>query len=372
MVKPSERRIALLAGHGPFMKTERSPNSISLFAERVATFYGDLMEVNTSTMDIPGEVSTLIILQPGALSPMDKFRIDQFLMRGGNLIVAASGMEVGFGQQFMASTANPDLTEFLKGYGIELGADMINEPKANHFIPFVQPINAFQVVKFPYPPWVVVTKDGLSQESLVTKGNAALIMPYTSSVKTIPEKLPTGEGKFKVEVLAKSTADSWAQANFAFLDPSRMEDMLSAPKQNVGTYNLAVMVKGKFNSQYATQAPPKEAPTSWLKSSDKEATILVLGTAYAISNLTYILGEMTGLPLLEENIKTIFAAIDIMLGNEELVELRKKAKPNIKPKLVDETGRKILTLLAFAIPLLGIAGAGIVRLTRRQKFKLAE
>ncbi len=373
MVKPNEHRIALLAGHGPFtLKKERSPTSISIFAEKVATFYNEIMEVNTSTMDIPVEVSTLIVMQPGALSPLDKFRIDQFLMRGGNLIVAASGMEVSFGQQFMASTANPDLKEFLKGYGIELGEDMINEPKPNHFVPFVQPVNALQMMKFPYPPWVVVTKDGLSQEHLATKGNAALTMPYTSSVKTLDEKLPTGEGKFKVDVLAKSTPDSWAQANFAFLDPTKMEDMLAAPKQNTGSYNLAVMVQGKFASQYATQAPPKEAPASWLKSAEKEATILVLGSAFTFSNLTFILSEMTGLPLLEENNKMVFAAIDIMHGNQELVELRKKASPRIKPKLVEDTGRKILTLLAFAIPLLGIAAAGVYRLTRRRNLNPAQ
>jgi hypothetical protein len=372
MVKPNERRIALLAGHGPFtLKKERSPTSISIFAEKVATFYGEIFEVNTSTADIPVEVSTLIVMQPGALTPMDKFRIDQFLMRGGNLIVAASGMEVNFSQQFMAAPANPDLTEFLKGYGIELGADMINEPKPNHFVPFVQPVNAFQVVKFPYPPWVVVTKDGLNQENLATKGNAALVLPYTSSVKTNPTLLPTGEGKFKVDVLAKSTPDSWAQANFAFLDPGKMEDMLAAPKQNTGTYNLAVMVQGKFASQYATQAPPKEAPKTWLKAAEKEASILVLGSPFPFSNLTFILSEMTGLPLLEENIKTVMAAIDIMQGNQELVELRKKARPRIKSKLVEDTGRKILTLLAFAVPLLGIAAAGVLRLTRRRNLNPA-
>ncbi|MFZ5628215.1 MAG: GldG family protein [Spirochaetota bacterium] len=372
MVKPNERRIALLGGHGPFtLKKERSPNSISIFAEKVATFYGEIMEINTSTADIPVEVSTLIVMQPGALTPMDKFRIDQFLMRGGNLIVAASGMEVSFGQQFMASPGNPDLAEFLKAYGIELSADMINEPKPNHFVPFVQPVNAMQMMKFPYPPWVVVTKEGLSQENLATKGNAALTMPYTSSVKTNPAILPPGEGKFKVDVLAKSTADSWAQANFAFLDPSKMEEMLAAPKQNTGTYNLAVMVQGKFGSQYATQAPPKEAPKTWVKAGEKEASILVLGSAFTFSNLTFILSEMTGLPLLEENNKMLFAAIDIMQGNQELVELRKKASPRIKPKLVEDTGRKILTLLAFAIPLLGIAAAGIYRLTRRRNLNPA-
>jgi hypothetical protein len=370
MVKPNERRIALLAGHGPFtLKKERSLTSIYYFAERVATFYGEIFEVNTSTADIPVEVSTLIVMQPGALTPMDKFRIDQFLMRGGNLIVAASGMEVNFSQQSMAAPANPDLTEFLKGYGIELGADMINEPK--NFIPYVDYINLFQAVQFPYPPWVMVTKDGLSQENLATKGNAALIMPYTSSVKTNPTLLPTGEGKFKVDVLAKSTPDAWAQANFAFLDPGKMEDMLAAPKQNTGTYNLAVMVQGKFASQYATQAPPKEAPKTWLKAAEKEASILVLGSPFPFSNLTLYLSERNRQPLIEENLKTVMAAIDIMQGNQELVELRKKASPRIKPRLVEDTGRKILTLLAFAIPLLSIAAAGVYRLTRRRNLNPA-
>lgn len=372
LVKPNERRIAFLAGHGPFtLKKERNPNSLSIFAEKIATFYNEIIEVNTSTGDIPVEVSTLIIVQPGALSALDKFRIDQFLMRGGNLIVAASGMEVNFSQQFMASPGNPDLAEFLKGYGIELASDMINEPKANHFIPFVQPMG-FQLMNFPYPPWVVVTKDGLNQENLATKGNAALIMPYTSSIKTMADKLPTGEGKFTVDILAKSSADSWAQANFAFLDPARMEEMLASPKQTTGTYNLAVMVRGKFTSQFATQAPPKEAGPTWFKAAEKEANILVLGSPFVFSNLTFILSEMTGLPLLEENNKTIFAAIDIMHGNQELVELRKKAKPSIKPKLIEDAGRKILTTLAFAIPLIAIAAAGFMRLYRRGEKPLPE
>jgi hypothetical protein len=217
----------------------------------------------------------------------------------------------------------------------------------------------------------VVTKDGLNQENLATKGNAALVLPYTSSVKTNPTLLPTGEGKFKVDILAKSTPDSWAQANFAFLDPGKMEDMLAAPKQNTGTYNLAVMVQGKFASQYATQAPPKEAPKTWLKAAEKEASILVLGSPFPFSNLTLYLSERIRQPLIEENLKTIMAAIDIMQGNQELVELRKKARPRIKSKLVEDTGRKILTLLAFAVPLLGIAAAGVLRLTRRRNLNPA-
>ncbi|MCX7632652.1 MAG: GldG family protein [Turneriella sp.] len=367
MVKPNEKRIALLAGHGPFtLKKERNPNSLSIFADKVSAFYNEIIETNPSTGEIPVEVSTLIIVQPGSLSALDKFRIDQFLMRGGNLIIAASGMEVNFSQQFMAAPANPDLTEFLKGYGIELASDLIHEPKKNHYVPFVQPISPFQVVQYPYPPWVVVPRDGLSQESLITKGNAALIMPYTSSIKTIPDKLPTGEGKFTVEILAKSSADAWSQANFAFLDPGRMEEMLSTPKQNTGVYNLAIFVRGKFPSQYATQAPPKEAGTSWLKAAEKEGSILVLGSPFVFSNLTYILGEMTGLPLLEENFKTIFAAIDVMHGNQDLVELRKKAKPNIKTRMVEDALRRILTFLAFALPLGVIGVTGFLRLYRRQ------
>jgi ABC-2 type transport system permease protein len=178
------------------------------------------MEINTSTADIPVEVSTLVIVQPGKLEPIDKFRLDQFVMRGGNLIVLSSGMEVNFGQQFMASPGNPDLKDFLKGYGIELGEDMINEQKPNYYVPFVQP-SGMRLEKFPYPPWVLVPKSGLSQKHLSTKGNAALILPYTSSVKTNPAVLPEGEGKFQVEVLAKSSPDAWAQANFAFLDPGK-------------------------------------------------------------------------------------------------------------------------------------------------------
>ncbi|MBX3722369.1 MAG: GldG family protein [Turneriella sp.] len=370
MVKPNEKKVAFLGAHGSFnQKKERNPTSISIFAEKISSFYGELMEINTTTADIPVEVSTLVIVQPGKLEPMDKFRIDQFLMRGGNLIVATSGMEVNFSQQFMASPGNPDIGDFLKKYGIELAADMINEPKPNYFVPFVQPVNQFQMSKLPYPPWVVVPKDNLSQDNLASKGNAALILPYSSSIKTNPAILPPGEGagKFKVDVIAKSTNDSWAQANFAFLDPGKMEEMLAAPKQTTGTYNLAVMVGGRFQSQFADGKDlPKDAPKTYLKTSEKDSKILVVGTPFALSNMMFILSEMTGVPLLEENMKLFFSAIDVMHGNEDLVELRKKSSPRIKTKLVEEGARKIFTLLAFAIPLLAILIFGAYRLTRRK------
>ncbi|MBS0617050.1 MAG: GldG family protein [Spirochaetes bacterium] len=369
MVKPNEKKIAILASHGNFsLKKEQNPNSLSVFADKISAFYGDILEINTTTQDIPVEVSTLIIVQPGKLEPIDKFRIDQFVMRGGNLIVAASGMEINFSQQFMAAPGNPDLVEFLKRYGIDLATDMVNEPKPNYFIPFVQPINNFQMEKLPYPPWVIVPRDNLSQNNLASKGNAAFIMPYTSSVKINPTILPTGDGagKFKIDILAKSTADAWAQANFAFLDPAKMGEMLAAPKQNTGTHNLALMIQGKFPSQFATGELPKEAPKTFLKAAEKDSRILVVGTPYALSNMMLILTQMTGAPLLEENLKLFFSAIDIMHGNEDLVELRKKSSPRIKAKLVEEGTRKFFTLLAFVAPLLGIGVFGSYRLMKRK------
>ncbi|MBV6492704.1 MAG: hypothetical protein LDLANPLL_00701 [Turneriella sp.] len=374
MVKPNEKRVGFLSGHGQFnLKRDRNPTSLSVFAEKISAFYGDIMEVNTASADVPVEVSTLLVVQPDNLTPVDKFRLDQFIMRGGNLIVAASGMDVNFSQQFMAAPGNPSLAEFLKKYGIELSADMVNEPKPNFYIPFVQPVNAFQMAKLPYPPWVLVPRANMSQENLASKGNAAFVLPYVSSIKTNAQLLPTGAGQFKVDILAKSSAEAWAQANFAFLAPDKMEELLNATKQNVGVHNLAVMVQGRFHSQFADGKDlPKEAPKSYLKQSEKESRILVVGTPYAFSNMVAILNEMTGAPLVEENLKLLFSAIDIMNGNEDLVGLRKKSSPAIKAKLVTEGTRKFLTLLAFLIPLIVIGVFGAYRLTRRTKAQTSE
>jgi len=371
LVHPNEKKIALLTGHGDFnLKKENSPTSLSFLQEKIGAAYGDLVEVNTTTGDIPVEVSTLIIVQPGKLEPIDLFRIDQFVMRGGNLVVAASGMQVNFSQQFMASPGNPDLGEFLKGYGIELAADMINEPKDQNQVPFVT-----QTDKVRYPPWIIVQKDGLSQESLITKGNGALILPYTSSVKTNGTLINPADNKFKVEILAKSTADSWAQANFAFLDPNRMNDVGAQQKPNAGTYNLAMLVKGKFTSQFATKAPPKEAPSTYSKVADKDSHILVVGSPFVFSNMVFLMSAMhdpigvrtTGKAvLLEENFKLLIPTIDLMQGNEELLELRKKGSQRVRPKVVEDGMRKFLTLLAFAIPLLTILAFGAYRLNKRK------
>ena len=43
---------------------------------RMNAVYGDLLEVNPATADIPVEVSTLILIQPGKLEPIERFRLD--------------------------------------------------------------------------------------------------------------------------------------------------------------------------------------------------------------------------------------------------------------------------------------------------------
>ncbi|MCS6984223.1 MAG: GldG family protein [Leptospiraceae bacterium] len=370
MSNPQEKRIGFLTNHGPFQlfRGQNIPlwHTMQSFTQRVQLLYGDIMQIDTNSQEIPPEVSVMLVIAPDRFSELDRLRFDQFLMRGGSLIVAASPMNVNL-QNFMASVGNTEAQEFLRHYGIDTGSDMLLDLASRGSLPWLQQIDFFTVQPLPYPFWILIGRSGLNQEHPIGEGLFGLFVPYTSSVK-IDGNVVSAEKGFKTTFLAKTSAETIAKQNFVFLDPRQVASMLETFEETRTDYQVAVYVRGKFPSYFANRPLPKDAPKDFTlqKEATADATIVALGSPYVFTDLP-VVSVIGCRECLEANLSFLLSAVDVLNGMEELAQLRKKQKLAVSQRAISKTQQDILTFLAYAIPLGILVGYGARRVMRRKK-----
>lgn len=370
MTSPGERRIGFLTNHGPFqtVTNQATPPWFSLrtLAAAVETFYGDIIEVDTASQDIPPEITVLLIVGPDRLSEIDRLRIDQFLMRGGNLIVSASPMNINF-QTFMASVGNTEAQEFFRHYGIDIGSDVLMDLSPKGSLPWQQQIDFFTVQKIPYPFWIIVPRGNLSQESTITEGLSAIFLPYSSSIR-VDNTILSAEKGFKVQFLAKTSGQTVAKQNFVFIDPRQMVSLIENSEETRAEQNVALYVRGKFPSYFANRTLPKDAPKDFKlqKEATNEASIVVIGSHYAFTEFPSV-SVIRCRECIEANLNLLLSAIDVLNGMEELSQVRKKQKFQVSLRNLPPAIERLFTFLAYALPLSFLAVYGTRRVLKRRK-----
>ncbi len=114
---------------------------------------------------VPDDIRTVLVIRPKNLNDRQKYALDQFLMRGGKLVVFADTVEFELGQQRTMQAQpvvydTPDSrhkwTDVLAAYGVEtddkLVADVIRDTQETFAI-MVQTMMGARPQPIPYPYW---------------------------------------------------------------------------------------------------------------------------------------------------------------------------------------------------------------------------
>ncbi len=379
MAYPGERGIAFLDGRGSriSLNAESPIESLELANTSFESFYGKMETVNASEQDIPANITTLLVVGPASLSSMEQYRIDQFIMRGGNVIFSVSGMVPDLGRGTI-SIVSPEVTDFLKHYGFTIGADMLFEPK--NFLPIRRPYpgNPFFTQEIPYPIWLFAKGETLSEEHVTTAGVPGLFFPWVSSLrideKALLEPAKEKKGvlqkgkKGKIIVLAKTSKEAWSHSDGPlYLAPQIISNLLkdtARREKNKGTFNLAGYADGRFASYFSKGGQlPEGVSRNYLKESEKRARIMVVPTSYFLTNQFVQLSQQANMA----NLSFVLSVIDVMNGLEELVESRSKDISEPILPVLEAVAKRVWTMLNFLIPLGGIVGVGLLRFFIRRK-----
>jgi ABC-type uncharacterized transport system involved in gliding motility auxiliary subunit len=135
MEKPTVGLVSALTIMGgavaPYMAMNQRPKPPWIFMQELQRNF-TVRELGPAPTAIPAEIGVVLVIHPKALPEPAVYALDQFLMRGGKLIVALdphsladarSSPEAMMGQQPMPGSSN--LPALLKAWGLEFSADKV-------------------------------------------------------------------------------------------------------------------------------------------------------------------------------------------------------------------------------------------------------
>lgn len=298
--KPNQ--IAYIIGHNE-VDLNNSQYGGAAFKKLLSQSY-ELLEINLLEQDIPLSVNSVIINGPTTdCSQEELFKIDQFLMKGGNLMFfmdsfVENPQPQSYSDSFLKNQNSLDT--LLEKWGIKRGSNVILDPACSQY-----PSTGEKVYFLP-----LLSKKQISQTHPISK-NLGNVYMYLNGALDI--SLAQEDKNIDVTVLAKSSKDSWAEPIESFY-PS-YTDMYPSGEVSKGPQNIAVILEGKFQSGF-TQAPVEDE--SFISSSRLPGKVLVLGSAFSTRS-NFIQGDgSSAYELLLMN------AVDYLNQNEDFCLMRTK------------------------------------------------
>jgi len=219
-----------------------------------------LRQVNSSSGQIPAGVDVLLVIAPQGITDKDRYAIDQYLMRGGSVIVAAGNYALNpdqFTGNLGVQKIDDGLRNMLASYGINVQESLVMDPQNEPFpVQVARNTGGFQVREIQalnYPFFVDVRPDGMAKDSPILANLPALTMNWASPV-TVDEQQNANQD---VTGLLKSSPAAWLRT-----DTNIQPDMETYPdlgfpiEGEQKSYPLAVSVQGVFESYFKDKASP--------------------------------------------------------------------------------------------------------------------
>ncbi|MBL0263463.1 MAG: GldG family protein [Leptospiraceae bacterium] len=382
--KNNSSTVAILKTAGTFLAPEQTQgmgkDTFGLFVHRAfAPENGEIQEINVNSESIPDEIKTVLWVGSPDLTDKGKYYIDQFLMRGGNLLIFAKTFNFQMGGQnqmaAMMGGGNEGLAQpaaevgainaFLSHYGIEIKTDMILEPDDSYAVTSIfQQLTNPNAEAFHYPLWVIPRKESgtINPKSQFTKNASAVLLPWTSSIDVKSDKQPGAV----YTTLIESTKKADKRAEFVIVNEEKVA------KQPINAQNtsfvLGLHVEGNLKSYFTTDTVPKETTEAFIDKTKegKKSQIVVFGSPYIVSDM---LATNDYLPLFRTNLSFVLNVIDILSGDTDMLSLRTKQVYTKNLKDVNKTEKFIYSFLNILLLPVGIGIYAFLRLKKRTSGK---
>lgn len=308
-------------------------------ATQTSLDYVFLVDTLQSMPSIPEKYKVVIINKPRkAFSESDKYKLDQYLMMGGNLLfnlemTSASFDSFKVNSSFTALPIELNLSDLLFTYGVRVNQDIVSDLDKCEGIPVqnseVQNAES-SMLPFRYLP---LAEPG-SEHPIVRYLNNTLIK-YGSSIDFVNEQT-----SIKKTVLLQTSKYSRIESvpklfelNTLFIEPMRS----SFDKSNL---KLGVLAEGKFTSLYNQRLPEELSAysSSLIKESQKESRIVIFSDGDIFENEIserygpMEMGAYIYSPIIYENGNLLSNTLEYLSDTANLLDARSK---DYEPSLLD-------------------------------------
>ncbi len=236
---------------------------------------------------IPAHFKSIIINRPlYAFSETDKFKIDQYLMRGGNILwsinMATGTLDSLRSGSFNSMPADLNLNDLFYNYGIRINTNLITDAVNSVYIPLQASGNN------PQPelrPWIYFPVLYAGSDHPVVKNLNGVLTRFVSSIDT-----NANDASIRKTLLLTSSRYSRTEAvplPVILEKAIEIPDPAAFPSKNlVG----AILLEGKFRSLYNGRQPQEvisfmnNAGSALVPSAEKTGKVVVLSDADILAN----------------------------------------------------------------------------------------
>jgi len=369
---------ALQPQQSPFGGTVDPISSWYTIQEQLRQDYS-LVQVDLTTGRVPGEVDVLLVIAPQNMTDEERFAIDQYLMRGGAVVLAAGNYALSQ-MQITGLTVErlpENLSDMLAGYGVQVEDSMVLDPQNEPFPTQVErTVGGMQVIEVQevaYPFFVDVRSENMSDDSPIVSNLSAVTMHWVSPLIIDEAK---NEGR-EVEILLESSPGSWLSSNLEVLPQSELYPEHGFPVEGEQKSRaLAVSIRGTFESYFRDVGSPFEAsapvtgtvegPQGMVETSPDTARLVVLGSVEFIDDVVLQLSQSLSADRYLLNLQLVQNAVDWAAEDEDLLGIRSRGT---YARLLDEMDpgqESIWEVANYALVIVSLIVVGVVSYTRRR------
>lgn len=299
-----------------------------LFVTELRKTY-EVETLQPTAAEIDETLDLLLLVQPKGLDDSFLFAIDQYVLKGGNLLVFTDPMAVTDPQP--GGTGAEALAPLFEAWGIRTSA-----PKA-----LVDLENATrlrnennQIEDNPF--WLSIRQDGINPADIITSKLESLLLPVAGSIEKTPD-CPV-EYETLVHSSPVSALEEGFKARFGVGELRKSFQASNSP------HDLAVKLSGVFPTAFPEGRPqsaaegedlqaggkPKPDAAEPLKQGVKPATVIVVADAdmlfdgYYVSRQNFLGFEMA--QIFNDNLNFVLNASEMLAGGQSLINIRSRGK----------------------------------------------
>lgn len=288
---------------------------------------------------VPGDVDVLLVGAPKNLDEKQVFAIDQYLMRGGSVIIAGGKFELnpnmGPQQGLSVEKVTSGLEAALAAYGVTIQDKLVLDPQNEAFpIPVVRDLGGLKVRDIQlmrYPFFVDVRSSGMSRDTPVTGGLPGVTLQWASPIVLSDAPAPKdGEEKpvRTVTTLLSSTPRSWSQSDTTVQpDFEKYGELGFAVEGEKKAFPLAVSIQGNFESAFKDKPSPLlegegDRTGRTIKRSPADARLTVVASSSFINDMVLQLSRQVAGERFTANLQLVENLIDWSVADVDLLSIR--------------------------------------------------
>lgn len=311
---------------------------------------------------VPANLDALLVLAPQNLDEPAVYALDQYLMRGGALLLA-TGSYVPVPDQFSGGLAvqpanNGVLGEWLAHHGVSLEDGLVMDAQNQPFpIPVVRNVGGIQVQEIravDYPFFVDVRPDAMADDSPIVANLPQVTLHWASPVSLTQSATLTRTA----ELLLQSSSAAWLNTTGNIqpddVDTTTGEFRFAQPAATQ-QYPLAVALQGRFSSLFDVRAPQIVTDTAgFISRSPASSRLVVIGSGTFVEDNILNLAGSLGADTSRNSLQFVQNAVDWSVEDLDLLAIRARGSATrVLPPLSDqqqngwEIGNYSVALLAL-------------------------